>query len=559
MNDDATSLWIAEYVRVRGTREGKFHRSQIRLLQRFQLGYLSWRGGGSFLDEVDRTGFLDHWVQGPPYACWSDSRRRVFFSCLRGFTAWLFGEGRTNHDVYSYLTVSEVVQGRVEDLKLRDGLQRHILDFEKWLRAQGEWRSAWVLGAHRYNRYRSQPDSPAEETDCLLAWMQQVARASPRRAVAWVSGLARVFRRAGRPELDDLLTDCRSIAAALRALAQAEEPRIESLRKARCPRFESGLAGWLQALLEHRAALQMKAGSWPAELRRLDRIALRSNVEQPEQLTGAMLEEFLASPGARTRNMRLSRLRALARLVARRGARLELSGWLAAPEPAFRPHLYTLQEIGGLLQAMGERGQVRRAFHWLGIETIVFLLYACGMRLREPLGLRVRDIHLPERALLVYHTKFYKQRWVPLGAAAHRRLAHYLEQRRNACPGREGADDALFLNDNGRAFRNDVLHRAFSRVRQALGLRSRGTRPQPRLHDLRHSLAVHRLYQWYAEGADVQNKLPLLSAYLGHDRLQHTEVYLHLTEDLIRQAGRNFQASFEHIVGSVARFDAGPA
>lgn len=77
------------------------------------------------------------------------------------------------------------------------------------------------------------------------------------------------------------------------------------------------------------------------------------------------------------------------------------------------------------------------------------------------------------------------------------------------------------------------------------------------MHDLRHTLAVHRLYQWYAEGVDVQNKLPLLSAYLGHDRLEHTEVYLHLTEDLIRQAGRGFQASFEEIVGPLVTLDAG--
>ena len=88
----------------------------------------------------------------------------------------------------------------------------------------------------------------------------------------------------------------------------------------------------------------------------------------------------------------------------------------------------------------------------------------------------------------------------------------------------------------------------FARVIKELQITSRGSR-RPRLHDLRHTLAVHRLYKWYAEGCDVQNKLPLLSAYLGHDRLHHTEVYLHLTEDLIRQAGQNFQRSFEQVVG----------
>ncbi len=272
-----------------------------------------------------------------------------------------------------------------------------------------------------------------------------------------------------------------------------------------------------------------------------------------------MVEEFLAGSQSRTRNARLSKLRALAKFLAPRGARLELPGWLTAPELPFRPHLYTLREVGSLLQSMRERGHSRRAFHWLGLETIVFLLYACGMRRREPLGLRLQDVNLVERALFLHHTKFYKQRWVPLGGGAVRRLVYYLEQRQRAFPGRDGDTEPVFLNDNGRPFGSSVLEVAFLRVRRDLCLQSRGTRPEPRLHDLRHSLAVHRLYQWYAEGADVQNKLPLLSAYLGHDRLQHTEVYLNLTEDLIRQAGRNFQASFEQIVGPLVHPGVGPA
>ena len=65
-------------------------------------------------------------------------------------------------------------------------------------------------------------------------------------------------------------------------------------------------------------------------------------------------------------------------------------------------------------------------------------------------------------------------------------------------------------------------------------------RREPRLHDLRHSFAVHRLIQWYQQGADVR-LVYHLSVYLGHVHLRHTQVYLSMTPDLLQQAGARFE------------------
>ena len=53
-----------------------------------------------------------------------------------------------------------------------------------------------------------------------------------------------------------------------------------------------------------------------------------------------------------------------------------------------------------------------------------------------------------------------------------------------------------------------------------------------RLDFLRHTFAVHRLIQWYEEGANLNAKLPLLVAYLGHEDFSGTQKYLHLTAEL---------------------------
>jgi integrase len=84
--------------------------------------------------------------------------------------------------------------------------------------------------------------------------------------------------------------------------------------------------------------------------------------------------------------------------------------------------------------------------------------------------------------------------------------------------------------------------RAFKQIREHAGLhRQGGPRCQPRLHDLRHSSAVHRLTMWYREGENVQKLLPQLSVYMGHTHLAATQVYLTMTPELLHEASVRFE------------------
>jgi len=68
-----------------------------------------------------------------------------------------------------------------------------------------------------------------------------------------------------------------------------------------------------------------------------------------------------------------------------------------------------------------------------------------------------------------------------------------------------------------------------------------GGRYQPRLHDLRHTWAVHRLVAWYQDGADVQRLLPALATYLGHVHIAATQCYLTMTPELLQAASLRFE------------------
>jgi integrase len=85
-----------------------------------------------------------------------------------------------------------------------------------------------------------------------------------------------------------------------------------------------------------------------------------------------------------------------------------------------------------------------------------------------------------------------------------------------------------------------MFQRKFQLLCDRAGIRRTDTGELPRVHDLRHTFAVHRLTSWYHEGADVQRLLHHLSVYLGHVHLRHTQVYLSMTPELLREASQRF-------------------
>ena len=151
------------------------------------------------------------------------------------------------------------------------------------------------------------------------------------------------------------------------------------------------------------------------------------------------------------------------------------------------------------------------------------------------------DVDLAIQVLNVRLSKFYKDRLVPIGSDLALVLERYTATRR--CLGHsEDKDAAFFVADTGARLSNQLAEQVFSRLRKIAEVhRQDGGRFQPRLHDLRHSFAVHRLVGWYRTGADVNLMLPKLSTYLGHLQMSHTQKYLTMTPELLQQASLRFE------------------
>ena len=173
--------------------------------------------------------------------------------------------------------------------------------------------------------------------------------------------------------------------------------------------------------------------------------------------------------------------------------------------------------------------------------TLLLLLYGAALRGGEARSLAVDDVDLSEAVLTVRNAKFRKSRLVPVGPQLADRLRSYAEIRANR-PFPRGRASTFLANMDGTPLHKDTVYYAFLRLLRHAGIETTdGPRQAPRLHSLRHTFAVHRLTDWYRQGADVQRLLPVLSTYLGHARLRHTQVYLSMTPDLLHEAALRFE------------------
>jgi integrase/recombinase XerD len=209
--------------------------------------------------------------------------------------------------------------------------------------------------------------------------------------------------------------------------------------------------------------------------------------------------------------------------------------------PPFVPYIYSPEDLRRLLAAIPSYRRYRTRIEPHTLRAILLLLYGAGLRAREALGLSLADVDLPNRLLTIRDTKFFKSRLVPISPQLAGVLAEYVHRRAVAHPS-AGADSRFFLGKRGAAILLWTLEEAFQKLRAHAGVRrTDGARYQPRLHDLRHTFAVHRLTAWYRQGADVQRLLHHLSVYLGHAHLAATQVYLTMTPELLHQAGTRFE------------------
>ena len=208
-------------------------------------------------------------------------------------------------------------------------------------------------------------------------------------------------------------------------------------------------------------------------------------------------------------------------------------------ESVFLPYIFTHEEVRRLLAAAAAH---KGRYIWGAmLRTLMLALYCTGLRLGEAVRLRMTDVDLDRGTLMIRHSKG-RSRIVAMRAALTCELRRYVEQRQRLLSENRPADPAaFFLRLDASPLTLRSASEAIRRLLRELGIKPLRGRIGARPYEFRHAFAVHRLTAWALAGVDVHAKLPWLSAYLGHQNVLGTEVYLKATPQLLELASSRFE------------------
>ena len=194
---------------------------------------------------------------------------------------------------------------------------------------------------------------------------------------------------------------------------------------------------------------------------------------------------------------------------------------LRAPRSAHKlPQVLSRAEVKRLLEA--PRGTEPRS---LRDRALLELMYACGLRASEAIGLDVADVDL-EDGVLRAEGKGSKERLVPVGREAVSAVRVYVERGRPRLVG-DRAETRLFVNSRGTGLTRQGLYKIVQRHAASAGLAGRMSP-----HTLRHTFATHLL----AGGCDLRS----VQEMLGHADIATTQIYTHLPSSALVRMYRRF-------------------
>lgn len=208
-------------------------------------------------------------------------------------------------------------------------------------------------------------------------------------------------------------------------------------------------------------------------------------------------------------------------------------------ESPFFPHIFSREEVLRIVAAVSVH---EGHFIWASmLRRLVLVLYCTGLRLGEATRLKMEDVDLDRGTLLIRNSK-RRTRIVPIRDDLIAELRLYLRDRHRLLLDLGRVDPGtLFIRQKGGPIDAHGASVAIREILRRLDIKPAQGRVGARPYEFRHTFAVHRLTAWAEEGIDIHAKLPFLSAYLGHQNIIGTEVYLKATPQLLELASTRFE------------------
>ncbi len=198
-------------------------------------------------------------------------------------------------------------------------------------------------------------------------------------------------------------------------------------------------------------------------------------------------------------------------------------------KPKYNSYIYTdieLQKIFDIIDNQKFRCNHKNSY--ITFPLLFRIFYCCGLRISEILSLKVKHIDLENGIIAVYESKNNDNRFVVLSDELQNRCKKYYNQMHS----NSTEDDYFFYTKNKeKAIVETTLRKSFRQILKLANI-EKNKDNNPRIHDFRHTYAVHCLKKFVKENKDLYAYLPILKTYMGHSKFRSTEYYLKLTNDM---------------------------
>jgi integrase len=248
-------------------------------------------------------------------------------------------------------------------------------------------------------------------------------------------------------------------------------------------------------------------------------------------LTKEMVYDYVARRGtesSKTQHIRMSLNRQFALFMNTLGFSFFVyPNVLVKVENNFIPYIFTKDEINKIYQVVDNLKYFPQSKKYHLIYPMLFrILYSTGLRITETLTLKRSDVDLDNGIITIKKAKNNTSRFIPISRSLMIYSKKYVEKMNFD----SNYNGYFFPSRDGGRYNRNPVYMQFKKFMKEAGIYSDGE-VGPRLHDFRHTFAVHALEKMVAENNDIYTALPILSVYLGHRDIESTEKYLRLTKE----------------------------
>ncbi len=283
---------------------------------------------------------------------------------------------------------------------------------------------------------------------------------------------------------------------------------------------------------------------------------LCTNVDARGQLTETLMEKWVGTLNGKSRSIaaEITAVRKFLRYLAVSSGETVFIPMEPKVRDDYVPYLFSDDELDMIFHSADNL--VLHDKRWdqlLAIESpVIFrLLYSCGLRIGETVRLKTSDVDLDNGILRMINTKGDKHRLVPVADGMKDILQRY-----SMAMGLVGKDDAWFFPSSVRDshISEQSVKQIFERILSDndIHLENRKKRERgPCLHCFRHVFAFKSFAKAEREGRHVNDAIPYLSIYLGHENLNETSKYLKFSSEMFPEALEAFGAYMVDIIPEV--------